>query len=102
MHRQARLERIYETIRDIPPGCRQVGWALRHAPDGSNLPWHRVLRASGNIAFEPGSEYFKKQRALLIQEGVAVIAGRVDMRRYRWEPQLDELLWKPGSAWDER
>ena len=116
--RQARLERIYETIRDIPHGCvasygqvaeiagipggaRRVGWALKHAPRGKELPWHRVITSSGRIAFEAGSVQFEKQKKLLMQEDVAVVAGRVDMRRYRWEPRLDELLWKPSSAWDE-
>ena len=116
--RQARLERIYETIRDIPRGCvasygqiaeianlprgaRQVGWALRHLPREEKVPWHRVISASGKIAFEAGSAGFEKQRKLLESENVAVTAGRGDMRRYRWEPQLDELLWKPSSAWDE-
>ena len=119
MDRQARLERIYETIGDIPRGCvasygqiaeiagiprgaRQVGWALKHLPRGRRVPWHRVITASGRIAFETGSARFEKQRALLEKENVPVTAGRVDMRQYRWEPQLDELLWKPGSAWDER
>lgn len=119
MDRQARLERIYETIREIPQGCvasygqiaeiagiprgaRQVGWALRHLPRDQSVPWHRVITASGRIAFEPGSDSFEKQKQLLIEEDVAVISGRVDMRRYRWQPQLDELLWKPTSAWDER
>jgi hypothetical protein len=23
------------------------------------------------------------------------------MKKYRWEPDLDELLWKPTSTWDE-
>ena len=119
MDRQARLERIYETIRDIPRGCvasygqiaeiagiprgaRQVGWALKHLPEWQDVPWHRVITASGRIAFETGSARFEKQRRLLEKEGITVTAGRVDMRRYRWEPQLDELLWKPTSAWDER
>ena len=118
MDRQARLQRIYETIRDIPRGsvasygqiaeiagiprgARQVGWALRHAPRDRELPWHRVITSSGRIAFEAGSAQFEKQKKLLLQEDVAVIAGRVDMHRYRWEPQLDELLWKPSSAWDD-
>jgi methylated-DNA-protein-cysteine methyltransferase-like protein len=117
--RQARLERIYETIRDIPRGCvasygqiaeisgiprgaRQVGWALKHLPKGQDVPWHRVITAAGKIAFETGSARFEKQRKLLEKEDITVTAGRVDMRRYRWEPQLDELLWKPTSAWDER
>ena len=119
MDRQARLERIYETIRDIPRGCvasygqiaeiagiprgaRQVGWALKHLPRGRGVPWHRVITASGRIAFETGSARFEKQKKLLKGENIPVIAGRVDMGKYRWQPQLDELLWKPTSAWDER
>ena len=119
MDRQARLERIYDTIRDIPQGCvasygqvaeiagiprgaRQVGRALKNLPRGEDVPWHRVITASGKIAFKAGSMQFEKQEKLLAQEGIAVVAGRVDMPRYRWEPQQDELLWKPSSAWDER
>jgi hypothetical protein len=37
----------------------------------------------------------------LQQDEVVVIAGRVDMQKYRWQPDLDELLWKPALAWDE-
>ena len=119
MDRQARLEHIYETICEIPRGCvasygqiaeiagiprgaRQVGWALKHLPRDRHVPWHRVITASGRIAFETGSARFEKQRTLLEKENIAVTAGRVDMREYRWEPQLDELLWKPSTAWDER
>ena len=119
MNREARLARIYETIRDIPSGrvasygqiaeiagiprgARQVGWALRQLPRGHDVPWHRVITASGRIAFEAGSAHFEKQRRLLKKENIAVVSGRVDMSRYRWQPQLDELLWKPTSAWDER
>ena len=118
MDRQARLDRIYETIRDIPRGsvasygqiaeiagiprgARQVGWALRQLSRGQNVPWHRVITASGRIAFEAGSARFERQKALLAAEDVTVTAGRVDMRKYRWRPELDELLWKPTSAWDD-
>jgi len=115
---QARLARIYETIRDIPAGsvasygqvaeiagiprgARLVGRALRDLPRGHDVPWHRVITASGRIAFARGSRPFEKQKKLLIMEGVAVIAGRIDMREYRWQPDLDELLWKPSAAWDD-
>ena len=118
MDRQARLARIYETIADIPRGsvasygqiaeiagiprgARQVGFALKHLPRDKALPWHRVVTASGRIAFEPDSAAFEKQRALLVAEDIPVVAGRIDMDKYRWQPQLDELLWKPTSAWDE-
>ena len=118
MDRMARLRRIRETICDIPVGsvasygqvaemagiprgARQVGYALRNLPEGHNVPWHRVLQASGRIAFEKGSRGYREQRKRLLEEGVAVIAGRVDMQRYRWQPDLDELLWKPSPAWDD-
>jgi methylated-DNA-protein-cysteine methyltransferase-like protein len=118
MDRTARLQRIYETVRDIPRGsvasygqvaevagiprgARQVGWALRQLPRGHDVPWHRVITASGRIAFSRGTASFRRQRELLMAEGVAVRAGRIDIRKYRWQPELDELLWKPSSAWDE-
>jgi hypothetical protein len=41
------------------------------------------------------------QCSRLIEEGVPVINGKVDMKKYRWAPGLDELLWKPSSTWDE-
>ena len=37
----------------------------------------------------------------LRKEGVEVNDGKVNMQIYRWEPGLDELLWKPSSTWDE-
>jgi methylated-DNA-protein-cysteine methyltransferase-like protein len=118
MDRIARTQRILDTIRDIPEGsvasygqiaeiagitrgARQVGYALRQLPDGHDVPWHRVLQASGTIAFAKGSEAFIEQSGRLLAEDVAVISGRVNMQKYRWQPNLDELLWKPTTAWDE-
>ena len=118
MDRIARIHRIWDTIRDIPRGsvasygqiaeiagiprgARQVGYALRSLPDGHDVPWHRVIQVSGKIAFARDSPQFEEQKKRLMMEDVAVIAGRVDMHKYRWQPDLDELLWKPSSAWDE-
>ena len=118
MDRETRMHRIRETIRDIPRGkvasygqiaeiagvprgARQVGYTLRHLPSGHDVPWYRVVQSSGRIAFERGSPQFEEQRNRLIMEGVIVDTGRVDMARFRWQPDLDELLWKPTSVWDE-
>lgn len=118
MDSRARLERIWDTIREIPPGrvasygqvaeiagiprgARLTAYALRKAPKGHNLPWYRVITASGRIAFPRGSRGYVEQRDRLMMEGVAVVGGKVDMQAYRWQPDLDELLWKPTSAWDE-
>lgn len=118
MDRLLRTQRILDTIRDIPEGCvasygqiaditglvrgaRQVGHALTTLPDGHDVPWHRVITASGRIAFEKGSPRFVEQRERLVMEGIAVNSDCVDMSIFRWQPDLDELLWKPSSAWDE-
>ena len=45
----------------LPRRARQVGRALRLAPATLELPWHRVLRADGSIAFPPQSAPFKRQ-----------------------------------------
>lgn len=88
-------------IAGIPRGARQVGYTLRHLPKGHSVPWHRVVQASGKIAFDRDSAAFAEQKKRLASEGVAVMAGRIDMQQYRWQPDLDELLWKPTAAWDE-
>ena len=115
---EKRNQRIWATIRDIPEGsvasygqiaeiagiprgARQVGYALRQLPDGHDVPWHRVIRSSGRIAFAKGSDSFNEQTKRLMMEDVAILEGRVDMRKYRWQPDLDELLWRPSSVWDE-
>ena len=75
--------------------ARRVGRALRELPRGSQVPWHRVLRAGGVIAFADDSEAYNAQRERLAAEGVPLINGRVDLRVYGWVRSLDELLWKP-------
>ena len=112
-----RLERIWACVRDIPAGsvasygqvaelaglargARQVGRALGQLPPGSDVPWHRVLRSSGMLAFPPGHPSRARQAKKLAQEGVPVLGGRVNMSKYRWQPGLDEILWRPSAAWD--
>ena len=88
-------------IAGIPRGARQVGYALRHLPKGHDVPWYRVIQASGRIAFDAGTRSFREQKRRLSHENVVVHNGRVDMKKYRWQPDLDELLWKPTAAWDD-
>lgn len=66
-------------------GCnpRVVGYAMAGLPHGTDIPWHRVLNASGRISI-PG-DTGARQRALLEAEGVEFDArGRVDFERYGW------------------
>jgi methylated-DNA-protein-cysteine methyltransferase-like protein len=118
MATQQRNERIWATIRDvprgnvasygqiaaiagIPRGARQVAYALRHLPEGNEVPWYRVIRSSGHIAFDRDSAGYNEQSKRLIMEGVVIRDGRINMQRFNWQPDLDELLWKPRAAWDD-
>jgi methylated-DNA-protein-cysteine methyltransferase-like protein len=54
-----------------------VGYALKHMPPGSHLPWHRVVGAGGRIVFPPGSAPHREQARLLRSERVNLDNGRV-------------------------
>jgi methylated-DNA-protein-cysteine methyltransferase-like protein len=80
-------------LADLPGHARQVGYALHALPAGCELPWHRVINAKGEVSqrAEIGWEGF--QRQLLEEEGVVFDSvGRVDLKRYRWEPPLTAKL----------
>ena len=102
-------EAILRVIRSIPRGCvasygeialraglprraRLVGRVLGDY-SALNLPWQRVLRSDGRIAFAPGSRGWREQRARLLEEGVSVRNGRVNVARFGWQRDLDAQLW---------
>jgi methylated-DNA-protein-cysteine methyltransferase related protein len=61
---------------DIDPGApRLVGRVL--AETDEELPWHRVVRADGSLAKG------RRQRELLLREGVPMRGDRVDLRLAR-------------------
>ena len=96
-------QQLYQTIAAIPHGkvasygqlaalagqtgaARWVGWCLRHLPTDSTLPWHRVITASGNLAFAPATAGYVRQREKLEQEGIRLKNHKVSMKLYRWQP----------------
>jgi len=81
----------------LPGRARLVGRALGEVPDGMELPWHRVLRSSGQIAFPAGSRSFREQSKRLKAEGVEVRNGRVTLASFGLDANLDRALWgMPG------
>lgn len=76
----------------LPGRARLVARVLSDHP-GSDLPWHRVVRADGRIAFPPGSPSHREQCRRLQAEGVGVAAGRV--RTVVRGPDLDARVWGP-------
>lgn len=64
--------------------ARQVGYALCTLPDDTDLPWHRVINARGEISLP--SPQRERQRQRLGDEGVAPDAsGRISLRTYGWD-----------------
>lgn len=78
----------------LPGRARLVGKALGASPKEMELPWHRVLRSSGQIAFPKGSELANQQKGRLQQEGVVVLNNRVKLSAFQWQPDLAELLFR--------
>jgi methylated-DNA-protein-cysteine methyltransferase-like protein len=69
-------EGFVRTYGDIEPGApRLVGRVLATTTEA--MPWHRVVRADGSLT------QGKRQRALLVAEGVPMRGDRVDLRRAR-------------------
>lgn len=93
---------VLAAVRDIPPGrvasygaiaalagrprsARGVGRILRALPDGSDVPWWRVINARGEISIPRSGHARPLQRALLRDDGVPFGEnGRVDLRAFGW------------------
>jgi methylated-DNA-protein-cysteine methyltransferase-like protein len=70
----------------LPRRARLVGHILQQLDPGTDLPWHRVVNAKGEVSFSPsrnGSDAL--QQRLLEGEGVVFDGrNRVDLDRFRW------------------
>jgi methylated-DNA-protein-cysteine methyltransferase-like protein len=71
-----------------PRGARMVGWIMNETPHG--VPAQRVINSKGELS---GSWAFGSpdlMRQLLENEGIIFSEeGRVDLKRYGWEPLRD-------------
>jgi len=78
------------------PGRARLVARVLSAGDEPGLPWHRVLRSDGRVAFPEGSTGYDEQVQRLRAEGVRVETGRV--RGQRAAATLDEMLWAPPQT----
>ena len=81
----------------LPRRARLVARTLAGADDPT-VPWHRVVRADGRIAFPADSDGWREQVARLRADGVAVDGGRVKLPAQAEPPTLDAALWGPPQA----
>lgn len=98
----ARRAAVYLVMEQIPAGkvvsygelarqaglgraARWVGRLMSQLPEGTRLPWHRVIAAGGRLSLPAGSLAGHEQRIRLRAEGVTIINDRVDIRRHGWQ-----------------
>lgn len=96
-----KYRRIYDAVRQIPYGQvatygqiarvaglpgqpRQVGYALHASNAELELPWHRVINASGKISLPVESGHYDLQRTLLEGEGIEFNRDKVSLSRFQW------------------
>jgi len=104
---------VYRLVRRIPSGrvltygeiaarlgrpgnARAVGHAMSVCP--SDIPWHRVVNARGEISPRAHQSAMVTQRIRLEQEGVAFRAGRVMLARHRWRDERSAIPGRAGGA----
>ena len=102
--------RIYRVVRHIPKGrvatygvvarlagrpgaARTVGWALSALAEDSDVPWWRVLNASGRISLAGQHHGAVVQRALLLREGVKFApGGAVNLAVFGWPAEAYDTV----------
>lgn len=74
-------------------GARQVGYWLHKNPDGSHVPCHRVVQASGSLAggYAFGGPGIQKQR--LEEEGVQFGGEKVSRSSFTTATELSQFLF---------
>lgn len=92
-------KRIYEAVKKIPRGCvatygqvaemagnkkmsRAVGNALHKNPDPDGIPCYRVVNSKGELSGEFAFGGEKAQEELLMADGIEVVKGKVDLKKY--------------------
>ena len=96
-------ERVYQIVRQIPPGRvmtygqlaeilgngytpRTVGFVM-HGADTENVPWQRVINSQGACSTGKMTLPVNLQQQMLESEGVKFSErGKCDLRTYLWYP----------------
>ena len=105
-------DRVYEIVRDIPPGRvmtygqiaeilgdgytpRTDGYVM-HGADSENVPWQRVINSQGACSTGRMTMPVNLQQNMLESEGIVFGAnGKCDLGKFMWypdgyEPEADE------------
>lgn len=73
---------------DYPRGARMVGWFMNESAEG--VPAQRVINSKGELSGSWAFGQRGRMRELLEAEGIVFSEdGRVDLKRYGWDPSRD-------------
>ncbi|WIG57675.1 MAG: Methylated-DNA--protein-cysteine methyltransferase [Ktedonobacterales bacterium] len=99
--------KVYALVRACPPGkvttygwlaaaigqpkaARVVGWIMNKSPHAGQIPAQRVVNSKGELTGSWAFGQRGRMRALLEHEGITFNeAGRIDMKRFGWNPTTD-------------
>jgi O-6-methylguanine DNA methyltransferase len=96
-------EKVYALVSQIPAGkvmtygqvahlvnhpgaARAVGMCMKHNPDLSVIPCHRVVASDGRLTGYSAGEGIISKEEILLREGVKFIHDRVDLAQSQWFP----------------
>lgn len=74
----------------LPGHARLVGYALSALPEGSGVPWHRVVNAKGLVSAraEGSGGHDALQRVILTREGIRFDRrGVIPLAAFQWRPR---------------
>ncbi len=69
----------------FPRHARYVGATLKDLPNGTTLPWYRVLKSNGELGFPAGSTAWKKQKNHLEAEGILMKGMKIPLGIYQYK-----------------
>ena len=61
-----------------------VGKILSRLPQGSTIPWHRVINAARRISLTEGSGAYEEQKRCLEQEEIVFSEAKIKLMIFQW------------------
>lgn len=94
------FSKIYEVVKQIPKGkvatykqvatkagnsnaSRAVGMAMKHNPDMSSIPCHRVVGSDGKMHGYSAGSGIESKIEMLRKEGIEINNRRIDLKKYQ-------------------
>ena len=107
--------RILSVIKQVPAGsvatygqvalvagasnARMIGRILKYLPDGSDVPWHRILNSAGMISSRGEGGPSVEQSRRLKAEGVLItVNGKVNFKEHGWSGP--DWFWLEENGFD--